>query len=268
MKYPSYFKNWTLSPSWIRISSCMKNTLLMLTTRLLATSRNILGIHTQSRRIIETKNYTSFTNTLKLISLLLTTSLLSGCFSLFPTPSNPPRVYTLTPEKISTYGLPKVDGLLMIELPRAGADLDTEKITVHLTPHKVDTYNEARWIERAPKMLQNILVESFDMTRKITAVGADTANLRSDYLLLTELKEFQCEPYHCKGTTHVHVGINAKLIKMPQRKLIASNNFDQRLDAPDNKMDTLVSRFDLATGNLVHMLIEWALNAIEKGHAA
>jgi hypothetical protein len=44
MIYPSEFKRWSLSSTWIRISSCMKNTLLMLTTCLLTNARTSLGI--------------------------------------------------------------------------------------------------------------------------------------------------------------------------------------------------------------------------------
>lgn len=204
---------------------------------------------------------------MRILCLLLIPFMLSGCITLFPTPDAPPRIYTLTPKTMAAKRLPKVGGLLAVERPNAGADLDTDKITIHLTPQKVDSYNRAKWIEAAPKMFQDVIVESFDKTGKITAFSSDVANLRSDYVLLLDMQEFQAEPYHCKGKTHIHVGINAKLIKMPERKLIGSNNFNQILDSDDNKMDTLVSCFDLATGNVINMLIEWVLTAIQKSRS-
>lgn len=201
------------------------------------------------------------------IAFLLISFFLSGCITLFPKPEDPPRIYTLTPEIISSTRLPKVGGLLAVERPNAGADLDTEKIAIHLTPQKVDYYNRAKWIESAPKMIQDVIVESFDKTEKITAFSTNFANLRSDYILLIDLQEFQAEPYHCHDKTLIHTGLNAKLIKMPERKLIASQNFHQKLDAGDNKMDTLVSCFDLATGNVINRLVEWVLHAIQRSRS-
>lgn len=204
---------------------------------------------------------------MRIICLLIASFCLSGCFSLFPKPEDPPRLYTLTPKTLSGEHLPHIGGLLAVERPNAGADLDTDNITIHVTPQKVDIYNQAKWIENAPKMFQNVVVESFDKTGKITAFSGDVANLRSDFLLLIDLQEFQAEPYHCVGKTHIHVGMNVKLVKMPERQLLGSQNFHHILDAEDNKMDTLVSCFDIASGNVINRLIEWVLNEIQKSRS-
>ncbi|MDP3532751.1 MAG: ABC-type transport auxiliary lipoprotein family protein [Alphaproteobacteria bacterium] len=201
---------------------------------------------------------------LKKIIPLCLLPFLSGCFSLFPKPAAPPRIYTLTPKSTFPADLPNVQGLIIVERPHVGADIETEKITVHLTPHKVDYYKQAKWIERAHKMMQNLIVESFENSRKITAIASDAAKLRSDYLLMTELKEFQAESYHNPQETRVHVALNAKLIKMPERKLVTSQNFDQVLVAPSLKMDEIVSTFDKAAGKILKKLVIWTVNSIQK----
>lgn len=188
---------------------------------------------------------------------------LGGCFSLLPKPADPPRIYTLTPKSTFPTDLTNIQGLIIVEQPHAGADIETEKITVHLTPHKVDYYKQAKWIERAHKMMQNLIVESFENSRKVTAIASDAAKLRSDYLLMTELKEFQAEIYHNPNETRVHVGLNAKLIKMPERKLVTSQNFDRILIAPSIKMDDIVSTFDAATGKILKKLVVWTINSIQ-----
>jgi cholesterol transport system auxiliary component len=201
---------------------------------------------------------------LKKIIPLCLVPFLSGCFSLFPKPADPPRIYTLTPKSTFPADLPNIQGLIIVEQPHVGADIETEKITVHLTPHKVDYYKQAKWIERAHKMMQNLIVESFENSRRITAIASDAAKLRSDYLLMTELKEFQAENYHKLNEAHVHVALNAKLIKMPERKLVTSQNFDQVLISPSLKMDEIVSTFDQATGKILKKLVIWTVNSIHQ----
>lgn len=201
---------------------------------------------------------------MKKIAVFFIPLILSGCFSLLPKPADPPRIYTLTPKSTFPKDLPELQGLIIIEQPHAGADIETEKITTHLTPHKVDYYNLARWTERAHKMIQTLMVESFENSRKLTAIASDAAKLRSDYLLMTELKEFQTEAYHDPKNIHVHVAINAKLIKMPERKLITSQNFDRTLISPSTKMDDIVATFDKATGKILKKLVIWTIHSIHK----
>ena len=42
-------------------------------------------------------------------------------------------------------------------------------------------------------MVQTLMVESFDNFRCVVSVGRDTIGLRADYVLKSELREFQAE---------------------------------------------------------------------------
>ena len=83
----------------------------------------------------------------------------------------------------------------MIEEPVAAGGLDTDAIAIYPSPTEVKYYAGARWTERAPKMIQTLLVESFENSGKITAVGRQAIGLYSDYNLKTELREFQSEQF-------------------------------------------------------------------------
>lgn len=224
---------------------------------------NLLDCFQAIREKVLKQNKDKKRQIVKQCSILLIISLtLSGCFSIFPKPADPPRLYTLTSKSSFAKELPQVKGLIIIERPHVGADIETEKITVHLTPHKVDYYKQARWIERGHKMMQDLMVESFENSKKITAIASDSGKLRADYLLMSELKEFQAESYGSPETPKVHVALNAKLIKMPERKLITSQNFDRILVSPSKKMDDIVSTFDKATSNVLKKLVNWTIQSI------
>jgi cholesterol transport system auxiliary component len=47
------------------------------------------------------------------------------------------------------------------------------------------------WVDTAPRLVQTLLVESFENSRKIIGVGRQSVNLRTDYALIIDLREFQ-----------------------------------------------------------------------------
>jgi cholesterol transport system auxiliary component len=195
------------------------------------------------------------------ISALLLMLLLSGCVSLFPKPAPPPQTFSLTPKNIFPKTLDKSPSLLTVERPHANAGIDTDKISVLLSPYKVDYYTGARWVDRSTKMIKTLIVESFENSNKITAIAADAANLRSDYMLLPEIREFQAETFHDEGTM-IHIGVAVKLIKMPERRLVVSEYFDRIDLVPHDSLDNVVQTFDESLGKILKRMVIWTISSI------
>ena len=62
----------------------------------------------------------------------------------------------------------------------------------------------------------------------------------------------------------VRVRINAKLIKMPRRSIVASKTFEYLVDAKKNSMEEIIGAFDVALGKSMRRLVEWTLTIGEK----
>ncbi len=62
-----------------------------------------------------------------------------------------------------------------------------------MTPTSADYYANAAWTDRAPLMIQTLLVESLENSRRIVGVGRDPLSVRPTYVLQSELREFQAE---------------------------------------------------------------------------
>ncbi|MDH3714793.1 MAG: ABC-type transport auxiliary lipoprotein family protein [Gammaproteobacteria bacterium] len=183
---------------------------------------------------------------------------MGGCGALIET-EPPPDLYSLTPKSTFPESMPLVDWQLVIEEPSAARGLDTPRIAVRPSPTQLQYVAGSRWTSRAPKMVQTLLVESFENSGKIVAVGRQAIGLRSDYNLKTELREFQAEYYDGEKIGLVRVRINAKLIKQPEQEIIASENFE-RVVRPENEgMQAIVNAFDRALGSVMKKLVEWAL---------
>lgn len=191
--------------------------------------------------------------------LLILFVLIPGCSPL-KLPGPPPDLYNLTPKSTFDEGLPEVRKQLIIEEPVAAGGLDTSRIALRPHATQLQFYADARWTERAPKMVQTLLVESFENTNKIISVGRQSIGLRSDFTLKTELREFQVEQSPDSENMNVRVRINAKLVQQPTRVIIGSQSFEYARETPsDSTMDEIVVAFDIATGKVIKRLVEWTL---------
>lgn len=184
---------------------------------------------------------------------------ITGCKSLIFGSEEPPNVYDLSPKSTFAKDIPKVDWQLAIDIPEAPASLDTKRIALKLSNTSIDYYAGSVWSDAAPKLMQSRLVESFDNTGKIVSVARESASLRSDFLLLTDLREFTAV-YEGKGSTPViHVRLNAKIIKMPQRDIIAGKTFFAKVGAEADEMNAIIEAFDTALGKVLKRVVTWTL---------
>lgn len=184
--------------------------------------------------------------------------LLAGCTRLLPGSGPPPSLYQLSPKSTFSERLPRVDWQLTVEVPFASTALNTARIAIQQSPTQIDYYARASWTDRAPLMVQTLMVESFENSRRIVGIGRDAIGLRSDFVLKTELREFQVEAYH-PDSGQVHVSLDAKLVKMPERTIVAAAEFMEMAAADVDDLNTVIPAFDQALGGLLKRLVEWTL---------
>ena len=192
---------------------------------------------------------------------VLAAVVLAGCAGMLPGGGAPPQLYTLSPKSTFAADLEVITWQLVVEVPIAAGGLTTPRIALKTKPIELQYFASARFTESAPEMVQTLLVESFENTGKIVAVGRQAIGLRSDYNLKSELREFQAEYFGGVEIPTVRVRINAKLIKQPQRVIIASQNFEQRVKAAGPKMAEVVAAFDEALGKVLKGVVEWTLRS-------
>jgi len=188
---------------------------------------------------------------------------LGGCNGLIPQ-APPSNLYTLSPKTTFQAEMPRVDWQLVVEEPFAAGGLDTHRIAIMTNPYEIKYYADARWAERAPRMVQTLLVESFENTGRIVAVGRQSIGLRSDFNIKSELREFQAELSKGEIVPDIRVAINAKLIAQPNQQIVASASFERREKAAGPDMLSVVAAFDAALGYVMREIVQWTLLTARK----
>ena len=167
--------------------------------------------------------------------------------------------------------LPEVKWQLVVETPIANASLATTRIALMRSAMQIEYYARSNWTDRAPQMVQTLMVESFENSQRIVSIGRESLGLRSDFVLKTELREFQAEYPFDSGETEVEAGagagvapqtrvaLAAKLVQMPRREIVASSTFEGVADAARDDLIAIIESFDMALGRVLKGLVEWTL---------
>ncbi len=192
--------------------------------------------------------------------MLAAAPILAACDLAVPGQGPPPTLYRLTPKSTFHENLPRVDWQLVLEVPMADAGLSTTRVALQRSPTRLEYYARSSWTDRAPLMVQTLMIESFENSKYIVAVGRESVGLRADFILKSELREFQAE-YFDGALPSVRVAINAKLVQMPRRTIIGSKSFEARAEAKDDTMDEIIAAYDEALGTVLKHLVEWTLIA-------
>jgi cholesterol transport system auxiliary component len=185
---------------------------------------------------------------------------LAGC-SVLQRVNTPVNLYTLTPKTTYPEGMPKVDWQLVVETPVSAASLDTARIALQRTPLTFEYYADAAWTDNAPAMVQTLLIESFEATHRVSGVGREAIGLRPDYILMTDLREFEAVYDGDNPIPTIWIRMNAKLVKLPERRIVASDTFGDKLPAAGNKLPDIVAAFDEALGSVLKKVVLFALAA-------
>ena len=184
-------------------------------------------------------------------------TLASAC-GVLPDIKTPTDLYTLSRKSTFDASLPNVYWQLVVETPVAPANLNTGRMAISSSRLSTDYYATSAWTDRAPLMIQTLVVESFENSKRIVAVGRESVGLRANYLLQTELREFQAETFHGPNPV-ARVRVNAKIVRMPERQIIGSASFERCRAAAGPEVPQVVAAFDDALGSVLRRMVGWVL---------
>jgi len=203
-------------------------------------------------------------NTVASVVLLLP---LIGCSGLLPK-KEPQQILTSQVHVDPDPAWPHVDWQLTVARPSASDMLDSRRMVVIPSPGRIEVYKGVSWDDTVPDIVQDAVVHAFEDSGKILAVGHQTAGLRTDYMLLLELRDDQAVYRTATAPPEITLVVNAKLIDYGTSRAVASHTFREVVTASGTAVPAVARAFDDALGAFVHELVGWTLSNGQQAKAA
>jgi cholesterol transport system auxiliary component len=198
---------------------------------------------------------------LQLAIFAATVLALGGCAKLFTTEPRP--LFQLNAPVDFPVALPRTSAQILIDAPYAPEGLDTRRIAIVRAANGLDYLADGDWADRAPAMVRAVLVEAFENSKAAAAVGPNTLDLRADYEIEGDLRHFEAiydsqDPKTAAPPT-VWVGLAVKLVKLPERKIVAQTLLSAKQAAAANATPQIVAAFNGAIANVARQVAQWTL---------
>lgn len=154
---------------------------------------------------------------------------------------------------------PAVAWPLVVARPLCSEALDSDHIAVRPQAQTMQVYAGALWSDPVPDMLQSALVRAFEDSGRIVAVGRQSTGVRGDFVLLTDIRQFEAVYTDAGAPPTVTLSVQAKLLAQPQTRVLAMRRFDIRVPADDKEVPAVVAAFGTAMTQLNEEVIGWTL---------
>jgi cholesterol transport system auxiliary component len=185
---------------------------------------------------------------------------LSACSNIIGPPNSAP-LYLLDPRNPPAQGGTPVRWQLTVVLPLASDSLDTMRIMLVQPSGQMDYYANSYWQDRLPFLIQGSLVEAFEESGRLPAVGRDSEGLKSDYLLVTDIRDFQARYAAADAAPVAVVRIVAKVVAARTRTIVLTVDARNETQAAQNSVAGVVAAFNQALSAVQTKIVDAVLKA-------
>jgi cholesterol transport system auxiliary component len=188
--------------------------------------------------------------------------LASGC-SVLPDHREELSIWTVDALPAAAAGAP-VAWQLAVDEPSAAEPLAGARIVLSPATGEFGVYRGARWSERAPRLLQTLVLRALEDSGRIPGVSRGNAGVRADYRLLLDLRAFHVDG-GARGTAQV--AFSARLLRWPDGAVVAARTFEAGAPVEGGGIAAVVAAFRAASAEAVPAVAEWVLAEGEADHA-
>lgn len=148
---------------------------------------------------------------------------------------------------------------ILVPEPRALQALNTSSIAVKPTAQTISYYGKVQWSDRLPRVLQTRIVQSFEDTGRVHAVGFPGEGLLINYQLPIEIRNFQLES---GGAPTAVIEIAAKILDDRNGRVVATRVFRAEARSSGDGVDSAVAAMDVALKQVLDELVRWVVAEI------
>ncbi|MCC2111296.1 MAG: membrane integrity-associated transporter subunit PqiC [Hyphomicrobiales bacterium] len=171
----------------------------------------------------------------------------------------PPATYDLS-APVSFPGLRAgTSAQILIQEPAALKALDSERIVVKPSVSAVEYMAKAQWSDRLPKLVQTRLLQAFENTGRVRAVGRPGEGLLIDYQIVSDIRAFELS---LAGAATAVVEISGKIVNDRNGRVVAVRLFTAQVPAAGASADAAVAALDRALEEVLVDFVAWTLGRI------
>ena len=149
-------------------------------------------------------------------------------------------------------------GQLTVPPPTAIVALDTQRIMLRSAEGLVPAFEDFRWADRIPLLVQSRLTQGFENAGD-PRVGSDTSGINGDFQLLVNIRKFEMATI---GEATAQVALMAKLVDTGGAVVDAKLFTAEGPVSDIGKPEVIAAAIDQAFGKAATDLIVWTLGAI------
>ena len=199
---------------------------------------------------------------------------LAGCSGLFQSKAKPEQIYFLRAPAVATStpaaepaAAPAAAGAAMpaslrVTRPLASPGLDTSRIMLVQTDHRMNFYSGSRWPAPLTQLVEALAVETLRATGAWASVEDSTSPFPSDYLLQIRVRRFEADYTEGGGAPVVHVVLDCVVGRRQGREVIATFTASGSAAAVANRQAEVVAAFEQASGTALQALSQQAEQAV------
>ncbi len=194
-------------------------------------------------------------------TLSIAVFLAAGCVSLLPETAPPkPRYHIIAADAVTLQG-PSVDWSLVVADPRTTRIYDSVRIAVSTEPGKIEYFAGGEWADRAPRLFQTALVQTFEDSGRILAVGDRAALPVGDVVLQIDIRALHLDVRSRSPVSSVTVYTR---LTDGKGSIYAAHLFSASEPARSERADDVVAAMNTVLNDVIADIVTWTYDEGEK----
>lgn len=191
----------------------------------------------------------------RIATLGLAAALLAACSPLGG-PRTEFRVFSPASTVMPDADWPDAGWNLTVMAVAANPVLDSPRVVVRPSAHQVQTYRGVRWADRSQELLETAVVQAFEDSGRLGAVGRMANTARGDFALFMEVRAF--EIVYIGGQPEAVIEVQANLVQL-RGGGVASRRFRHAVAGTSVEIEPMVEAFSEAMSAMSSEVVGWTL---------
>jgi cholesterol transport system auxiliary component len=192
---------------------------------------------------------------------------LSGCSGLFETETPPTQSYVLRVVPPAERESQPLKGTLRVSHPLAAPGLESERIVLVQSDHRLSYFQGSRWAANLPDVVEALAIETLRGTGVWTIVQGSNSGFPNDYTLQISVRRFDADYSENPNAPVVRVAFDCIVGRRVDRELLSSFAAEATEVVSENRLASVVEAFERATNKALVIVAERSAESVRTSKA-